>query len=242
MWFGYSLFVLILFTFITRIVSYPFSVSPRTRGILFGFIKATCVSIYFLTGNIPRVKGLENIKKNTTYLICSNHTSYLDIIVLYTILPMYLIFVGKVELRTFFLTSSFFNHLNIPLDRSGTRQTILDMKRIHDRLRSGVSVVMFPEGNISKNVPELGRFKEGAFRLASKAKVDILPITLLDNWKRMPDFRQKKRRMEGRPGLNRVVIHPPISYENKSDAELSKEVEASIKSTLTKAYPRVEAE
>ncbi|KAF3451193.1 hypothetical protein FNV43_RR07286 [Rhamnella rubrinervis] len=74
-----------------------------------------------------------------------------------------------------------------------------------DLLRTGASVFFFPEGTRSKD-GKLGAFKKGAFSVAAKTKVPVVPITLIGTGKLMPAG------MEGilNSGSVKVVIHKPI--------------------------------
>ncbi|KAJ6791296.1 putative 1-acyl-sn-glycerol-3-phosphate acyltransferase 1, chloroplastic [Iris pallida] len=79
------------------------------------------------------------------------------------------------------------------------------LKRCIDLVNKGASVFFFPEGTRSKD-GKLGSLKKGAFSVAVKTKVPVVPITLLGTGKLMPTG------MEGvlKPGSVEVVIHKPI--------------------------------
>ncbi|GAC1619862.1 MAG: HAD-IB family hydrolase [Nevskia sp.] len=63
------------------------------------------------------------------------------------------------------------------LDRSDSQKAIDALKPAVDRLRSGLSVVMAPEGTRSWT-PKLGRFKKGAFHMAMQAQVPVVPVVI----------------------------------------------------------------
>lgn len=168
--------------------------------------------ILLLSGIRLKVKGEILNDDKVCYLICPNHTSYLDILLLYAVFPQYFIFLGKKELGKIPLFNLFFKKLNILIDRSNAKAAHRSMLEVRDRLQHGTNVVIFPEGTISKNAPELRPFKNGAFRIALELGLPIVPITFLDNFKRLQD--SWKWGAKSGPGRARVVIHPPI-YTNE---------------------------
>lgn len=162
-------------------------------------------------GSIPRDDEI-------CYLICPNHTSYLDILMLYAAFPNYFVFLGKKELGRIPLFKLFFKKLNILVDRGSPKAAHQAMLKACDRLEEGTNVVIFPEGTISKRAPELRPFKNGAFRIAIQLQMPIVPVTFVDNYKLLEDsFRFKAR---SRPGLARVVIHDPIIPKEEGEEEL----------------------
>lgn len=145
------------------------------------------------------------------YIIVSNHISYFDIFLMYSILPKHpFLFLGKSEILSYPLVRDFFKNLNIPVDRSDRRkaaQAFIEAKRA---VKQGWSLVIFPEGGIpDDNLPTMIAFKEGAFRLAQTTGVPIVPITFTNNHRLFSD--PGKFLGPARPGLSHVFIHPSIS-------------------------------
>ncbi len=124
------------------------------------------------------IDGLKNIDSKKTYVVASNHLSYLDIPLLVKTVPFNLYFVAKKQLKGvpflgwyMMLTGMFF------IDGKNRQKTIESLNSAGKRIRQGKSILMFPEGTRSKS-GDLGDFKKGAFILASKSEVDILPIRI----------------------------------------------------------------
>lgn len=153
-----------------------------------------------------------------TYVFCANHTSYIDIILSYCILEHYFVFMGKQELEKVPLFNVFFKDMNILVNRKSMTASYQAFQRAAQELRQGHSVILFPEGTISRRAPILKDFKSGAFRLAVDEQVEIVPITFENNWK----FLQDKAFLQGnmRPGLAKIVVHEPISTKNLSDKDI----------------------
>lgn len=164
--------------------------------------------ILLLCGIRPKVKGSIPRDKEVCYLICPNHTSYIDILILYAAFPNYFIFLGKKELGSIPLFSLFFKKLNILVDRRNPKAAHAAMMKACDRLETGANVVIFPEGTISKRAPELRPFKNGAFRISQQQQMPIVPVSFPDNYKILED--SWKFGSSSRPGKARIIIHPPI--------------------------------
>ena len=97
-------------------------------------------------------------------------------------------------------------------------------------LKSGTSIVIFPEGQVPKGNVRLGKFKLGAFKLAIHNQTPIIPITFVDNKKKYPEDK-----LDLKLGLLRVFIHDPIltkNMENKDGNSLKDKVFSIINKTL----------
>jgi len=157
--------------------------------------------------------------KDDSYIICVNHTSYLDIIFLFTILNKHrFLYIGKKELAAWPIMGIFFRKLDISIDRKNPREALKALNLAKEKLKQKWSIVIFPEGTIPKNVPHLGRFKNGAFKMAIETQQPILPITILDNWKLLKTF--PFLTAPARPGQSRVIIHDPISTKGMTQKDL----------------------
>jgi len=154
-----------------------------------------------------------------SYIICVNHTSYLDIIFLFTILNKHrFLYIGKKELATWPIMGIFFRKLDISIDRKNTREALKSLEEAKERLKQKWSIVIFPEGTIPKDAPKLGRFKNGAFKMAIETQKPILPITILDNWKLLRTLPVLSA--PARPGRSRVIIHDPIPTTGMTQKDL----------------------
>ena len=124
-----------------------------------------------------KVSGLENIDPKKNYVVVSNHQSLADIILMYKT-KMQFKWVAKDSL--FKIPVLGWNMLlarHIRLRRGDFSSVKRAYKEAGEWLRNGVSVVFFPEGTRSDN-HEIGTFHNGAFKLAIKEKVPILPIMI----------------------------------------------------------------
>ncbi|MCC6839474.1 MAG: 1-acyl-sn-glycerol-3-phosphate acyltransferase [Flavobacteriales bacterium] len=173
------------------------------------------------------------------YVVCINHSSYLDIVHAFNVLPEYFVFLGKHELLYWPLFNIFFRDMHIAVNRSNGAEAARALMRAGRALDAGISVGLFPEGTISGHAPRMLPFKDGAFRLAVKKQVPIVPITFVNNWLLFGDPEQPWSR--GRPGIARAVVHPAVPTRGLGPADvdnLRQRVFDTIESPLRQAYPR----
>ena len=107
---------------------------------------------------------------------------------------------------------------NIPVDRSSRKGSVKAFKIAAKKLANGDSIALFPEGGIKDQVPELGAFKNGAFKLAMEAEVNIVPVLLFDTHKIMES--NDLFRTSGRPGKARIKILESISTKQLNSEDL----------------------
>jgi 1-acyl-sn-glycerol-3-phosphate acyltransferase len=154
-----------------------------------------------------RVEGREKVVPGTAYVMVANHQSFADILVLFRLF-VHFKWVSKVEM--FRIPAIGWNmRLNryIPL-RRGQRDSIVDMMAACEQtLAEGNSVMMFPEGTRSPD-GRLKDFKHGAFTLALRAQVPILPIVVEGTARALPKHGFVLRG----PHAIRIRILEPIPY------------------------------
>lgn len=225
-----------LFFVISLAVLFPFFYyflsSHKRFPKAFGLMKFYGKAIVFCTGVKIKVEGLDNIPKQGSYIICPNHSSFLDIFCIYSIFPNYFVFTGKKEIEKWPLFHIFYTSgMNILVDRHSKSGAIAALKRMSQELRNGNPLVIFPEGTISKNAPKLAPFKSGAFALAIQNKIPILPVTFKNNWQLL----QRSGIWSGsaHPGTSEVVIHPIVSC-NEFSKEDSLKLQEIIEQIISK--------
>lgn len=168
--------------------------------------------ILFLIGVRKEVHGKIPNDTETSYIICPNHSSYLDILLLYAAFPNYFIFLGKKELGSVPIFNIYFKKMNLLVDRANAKAAHASITEACEKLNKGANLVIFPEGTIHKDQPQLKPFKNGAFKAALQVNIPIIPVTFKDNYKLLEDdwgFFAKTK-----PGKSRVYIHAPIYPKN----------------------------
>lgn len=171
-----------------------------------------------VSGIFVQIKNKHYIDKYETYVITPNHSSYLDTVILYQTFRKYFVFMAKHELASIPVFNIFFKKMNITVDRKSATSGKKAMERCAQELDKNHSVVMFPEGTIPEGVPNMLRFKNGAFKLAIEKQVPVIPITFLTNYKRL-EMASLFRGKAG-PGLAKAIIHKPIPTKGMTQEDL----------------------
>ena len=208
----FKIYYLIVFV-LSLIITYPIMryllSDPKRFPKAFTTMRIHGFVLLLFAGAWLKVKGKKNIPKEGAYIICPNHSSYLDIFCLYSIFPKYFVFTGKQEIEKWPLFHIYYTSgMNVLVDRESRTGSIKALKRISQEIENGNPMVIFPEGTISKEAPKLAPFKSGAFAIAIQKQVPILPVTFVTNWKLLS--RSGFWTGPARPGIAEVVIHKPI--------------------------------
>lgn len=152
---------------------------------------------------------------------CSNHHSYLDIVMMYRVLDQYFVFLGKSEIENWPLFNIFFTKgMNILVDRKSRSGAARAYVRSKEEIDKGHALAIFPEATIPESAPKLIRFKDGAFKLAVEKQIPIVPITYLDNW-RLLSIGKKNPDRSG-PGRCRVIVHKAIPTVGMTEDDVPK--------------------
>lgn len=186
-----------------------------------------------LTGIRVEVDKHFELDPNVPVVICPNHQSPLDVIIIYILFPHYFVFMAKHQISKVPLFGVFFKDMDIAVDRRSRMGGHRALQRAAEDLNKNRPVVMFPEGTISVRAPELRPFKSGPFKLAIDTQTPILPITFVNNHELFPYPGQTG--FDGGPGLVKVVIHEPVPTEGMTDENLitlRKQVFNTINDTL----------
>lgn len=181
-----------------------------------------------LSGARITVIGEENLPKDQTVLFVANHQSNFDIPLLMSSINMPKGFIAKKELEKWPMISTWMRYINcIFMDRSNLRKSAEAIVEGTKLLKSGYSMVIFPEGTRSKGGP-VGEFKSGSFKLATKSKRQIVPVTIDGTYKLLE---ANKNWIKGAD--IKLIIHPPIDVTSLSKEE-SDNLHNTVRSIISK--------
>jgi 1-acyl-sn-glycerol-3-phosphate acyltransferase len=166
------------------------------------------------TGTTVRIQGLAHIDPRKSYILVANHQSNFDIFAFLGYLPIQFRWIAKAELfRAPFMGWAMSRIGYIALDRESPKKAYRSMLQAAEKIKNGVSVIIFPEGTRSPN-GSLQPFKKGVFLIALKSQAPILPITICGTGKIM-----QKGDWRIYPGKVQIMIDPPIETAGLSTAE-----------------------
>lgn len=200
-----------LFVFLGMVVVLPAFPLLMPRRSWEGALKALSRALVRCFGYRVRLRGLERLPPSGAMILVCNHVNFLDGFLLFGFLP--LSFRPLEQLQHFSwpvygaLTRRFGN---IPLDQSGSGKTAGALRSADEALRSGIPLLIFPEGHRTRD-GGFREFKRGAFRLAERAGVPVVPLVQRGAW---DVIHTGSRRV--RPGPVDLEVLAPWTAERRS--------------------------
>lgn len=167
----FSIIFMVKYAFLKK-----FSTKEKQNLYAYKWLQSLAKGVTFCAGAKIIVKGKENIPKDKAVLFISNHKSIFDIPILVSIIDIPTSFIGKVELKKTPIVSFWMKKNNcIFMDRDNIRQSLKAITKGIQQLKEGESILIFPEGTRIIG-EELGEFKKGSLKLATKSNSPIVPI------------------------------------------------------------------
>ncbi|MCM4172200.1 1-acyl-sn-glycerol-3-phosphate acyltransferase [Arenibacter sp. TNZ] len=205
--------ILLMFPFLVL-----FSISEKTYPQFFWLARNVWANvILYGMGFVPIIKREQKLKKGQSYMLVSNHTSMLDIMMMLKVSKNPFVFIGKKELANIPLFGFFYKRVCIMVDRESSKSRTAVYRRAQKRLDQGVGICIFPEGGVPDEHILLDEFKDGAFKMAITQKIPIVPITFYDNKKRFSfTF------YSGSPGRLRGKVHKFFATDNLDETDKPK--------------------
>lgn len=155
--------------------------------------------------------GIENIPKDGPFMLFPNHQGMYDMLAIVNVIPRPISVVMKKEVENVpFLKQVLACVRGYAIDRENVRQGMEVIINMTKDLKNGKNFVIFPEGTRSKNGNNVGEFKGGSFKPATKTKCPIIPVALIDSFK---PFDTKSIK----PVTVQVHFMEPMLYEEYKD-------------------------
>lgn len=185
-------------------------------------------SLVRLSGSNVEVIGEEHVPQDGSYLFVSNHQGNFDVPLLLGYIKKPKSFISKAEVKKMPIIGSWMDEMNcVFMDRSNVRQSLKAIQQGAKYLKEGTSIVIFPEGTRSKG-DEIGEFKAGSFKLATKSGVPVIPVTIKGSYRIM-----ESQKFWIRPANVQIIISPPIVSEGKDAKVLAEETFQAVSSHLS---------
>jgi 1-acyl-sn-glycerol-3-phosphate acyltransferase len=218
------------YTVVLGPVSIPASWFGNRERILHGFARFWTKCIMATIASPVKVTGLDKIDTSKTYVYAATHASALDIPVLFANLPFQFRIVFKKELLSYPLIGGYLKRSGqVCINQQTPTRSIADIRSAVKSLKAGMPLVIFPEGGRTPD-GEIKPFLPGAFYLAIKAQVDIVPIALVGTYELLPmnTYHIKSRPLEMRVG-------EPISTASYGPREME-QLSARVKKAMEDLY------
>lgn len=202
-----------LFSIFFSIYGVILSLFDRTGGSLLHRLAAVpwAKGILWVCGVGVRVHGKENLDPAVSRMYVCNHQSFFDIFALLASLPVQFKFVLKKELMSLpFLGIAMRRAGYIGIDRQDPRKALKGMNQAAEKMKNGISILVFPEGTRSPN-GELQPFKPGAFHIALKSRCEIVPLAIVGSC-----FIAPKGSLRIRSGTFDLHVGKPVAVDGYS--------------------------
>lgn len=189
-----------------------------------------------LAGIRITVMGAEKLDRKECYVFFANHSSLLDIPVLFASVKNHLAFIAKKELFWIPIMGWGMKGMgHVSIDRGSARKAFVSFKKAVARLkRERLSLVLFPEGTRSVD-GRLGEFKQGSFSLAMEAGVKVVPVAIRNSGACLP-----KKKLLVRAGEITITIGDPIVVSGMEKRALMELVREKIAEMVEKKVRRLE--
>ncbi|MDR3755030.1 MAG: lysophospholipid acyltransferase family protein [Terracidiphilus sp.] len=186
-----------------------------------------------------KVEGEENLSKHRVAVYAPNHTSYMDIPVIFAVLPFQFRILARKQLWQWPFIGWYLQRSGqMPIDIANPHATLSSLGGAVKTLRGGMPLVVFPEGGRTSD-GELRPFQSGAAYLAIRAQVPLVPIALKGVYDLLPIHTHHFY-----PGELTVQIGEPIETKGMSvrqTGELTERLRGAIEEMMEKPA-RAEAE
>lgn len=144
------------------------------------YIRCGFKLVWIAAAGKTKVIGLEKIPTDRPVLFVGNHRSMLDVVGCGAVIPFPVGFISKIELEKIPLLRMQMRDINcLFLDRKDDRQALKVILKAIELVKGGQSMFIFPEGTRSKEEGKFLPFHAGSFKIATKAKAPVVPVTIV---------------------------------------------------------------
>ncbi|MBN3864463.1 AMP-binding protein [Pseudomonas frederiksbergensis] len=218
----YAAYIWLLFWLFTPLTWLAVAILPRQRWCR-SFTRVASRLFLRLAGVPFSVTGLERLPSSSVSVLAANHASYLDGVILCAALPPQFSFVAKRELAGQWIAGRFLRKLGARfVERFDLQRSAADTESLAEALQTGQSLVFFPEGTFTRE-PGLRTFHMGAFVLAARAGVPLLPVAICGTRRVLRDGQWFPRH-----GAIHVNVGPPLLAQGPDWMEAIKLRDATI--------------
>ena len=181
-----SFIVTFLIIFIPSMCAYLFS--DEKKGQDYFIWVSRCWMRFWLPiiGCPVKVTGLENFKSGETYVVVFNHNALLDVPLSAPFIPAGNKTIAKASFAKVPVFGLFYKRGSVLVDRSDNASRIKSFEDMKAVLEKGMHMCLYPEGTRNRTNDTLKPFYDGAFKLAIRAKKNVLPCVILGTREAVP--------------------------------------------------------
>jgi 1-acyl-sn-glycerol-3-phosphate acyltransferase len=219
------IFIPTMLLVILPILATGFWKEPRRSTIFQQIARAWMRVFFFLTGIRLTLKGKEHFRKNESYIVVSNHNSFMDVPLTTPFIPGPNKTIAKKEMAAIPVFGLIYKTGSVLVDRKSEESRKASLQQMKNVLNMGLHMCIYPEGTRNKTGAPLQPFHNGAFKLAIDTGHSILPAVIFNTARVLPPgkgffFWPAKLRME---------FLEPVSPQGLSLDALKETVHAKMK-------------
>ena len=202
------------------------------NGLVFHALARTWARVTLLICGVKvHATGLEKLDRSRNYVYVSNHASMFDIPAIIATIPDEIRIVYKRELEKIpFFGWGLKWGSYIGIDRSRGADAMKSLDEAAEKIRRGASVLLYAEGTRTLD-GKLQPFKRGAFNIAVKAGVPIVPLTVNGSFHILP-----KHSMSIDPGTINLVLGNPITIEGGTGKDIELTLMEQVHTAIAQQY------
>lgn len=223
---GYTVFAFVTLALLTLLfLLVPGVGIGRRRTIAHGMAR-----LFFMVAGLRIVFLNREALPETACVVVANHASYLDGVVLKAALPARFSFVIKKEVSKVPLAGLLLKRIGAEfVDRFNRHAGAMDARRLMKAATSGRALAFFPEGTFLEQ-PGLGKFHTGAFAIAARAGLPVVPLTIRGTRHILPSGRFLPR-----PGAIEIRVLPTVPAAPSADPESISQLRDSARTRILAA-------
>ncbi len=217
----YFLFLFVLFAFVNK------EKPIKKPGKFYYGVYLSAVGLILNVSNVSvKLKGGEKLDNSKNYLFVFNHRSNFDPLVVAKVLKKHRpLMISKPEnLKTFMVGGCMHKLGFMPIDRENDREALKTIIKSVGRLKEGYSIGIFPEGTRNKTGEGLLPMKNGAFKIATKAKKPIAVLSILGAEKIVKNAPFKRTYVE----IEVLTVIEPEEFNDNATLDIGDRVEKTL--------------
>lgn len=211
---GYPLAIVLVLCLVY--VNYIWMAYTKPTNKLKNYIARSIIYLinHYVFGIKLEVVGKENIPKEGSFSIFANHKSLLDPLPVIELMGRPTTFTPKKSVMKYPLLGKYLKYLGaMPIDRESDRNTAKNLVSAIKNAKDGMCYLIFPEGGIrSRETEMMVEMRPGAYKLAQKAKTDLLVLS-------MKNMTQIPKNWPWKKTVIKINVHPLIKYETIEDIQ-----------------------